>query len=326
MHITNEQKQAANQIDLVAYLESKGYEMVKRGSSYKINLHGKKFPGDMSSLSIFENRRGWKRWSTGEHGGDAISFLEKNMGMDFQNAVIELTGNNYSSFSNVTKPCKTTEYQDNKPLKLPEKANGKYSRLFAYLTKTRMIDACIVTKMLADNKIYQDKNGNVVFVGYDEKSEPKFACVRGTNTDKVFKGDCDGSDKRYAFSVEGSNTSKLYVFEAPIDLLSHATMANRYTKNNNAWTLHTRLCLAGTSDVALEHYLKTHSNIKELHFCLDNDDAGQSAAKKHCEKYTSLGYKTINHCPKHNDMNDDLVAYSTGEPPPKKTAAYIMHR
>ena len=29
MHISNEQKQAANQADLVGYLESRGYEMVK---------------------------------------------------------------------------------------------------------------------------------------------------------------------------------------------------------------------------------------------------------------------------------------------------------
>ena len=76
-------------------------------------------------------------------------------------------------------------------------------------------------QMCIDKKIYQDTHGNVVFVGTDENNEPKFACMRGTNTNKPFKGDCFGSDKRYAFSMEGSNREKLYVFEAPIDLLSH---------------------------------------------------------------------------------------------------------
>ena len=306
MHITPEQKQLANQTDLVSYLESRGYEMVKRGSSYKINLHGRKFAGDMSSLSVFENRKGWKRWSTGEHGGDAISFLEKNMGMTFQDAVTELTGNSVTY--SPPKATPKTEYKE-KPLNLPEKCEGKYSRLFAYLTQTRMIDACVVNKMCSDKKMYQDKHGNVVFVGCDENNTPKFACMRGTNTDKSFKGDCDGSDKRYAFSMEGVNKTKLFVFEAPIDLLSHATWANHYIGDNNAWKVHSRLCLAGTSDVALEHYLKQHPDIKELHFCLDNDSAGQTAAQKHIEKYSQLGYEVKNYCPKQNDMNDDLIAF-----------------
>ncbi len=307
MHITDEQKQLANQSDLVAYLESRGYGMVKCGSSYKINLHGRKFAGDMSSLSVFEDRKGWKRWSTGEHGGDAISFLVKNMGMTFQDAVTELTGSSFTYVSAATVP--QPKEPEERALKLPEKYDGKFSRMFAYLTQTRMIDFGIISKMCADRKIYQDKHGNVVFVGCDEKNEPKFACVRGTNTDKPFKVDCDGSDKRYAFSVEGTNKSKLYVFEAPIDLLSHATMANHFTNNENAWKLHTRICLSGTSDVALEHYLKTHSDVKEIHFCLDNDEPGQNAVKKHSEKYSALGYTTINHCPKSNDINDDLIGY-----------------
>ena len=319
MHITNEQKEAANQIDLVSYLEARGYTFYKAGTSYKIKIRNKA-PGDMSSLSIFENRRGWKRWSTGEHGGDAISFLQKNFDMSFQEAVVELVGNTVcatSSFSNATAKAPETTIHEEKALELPEKFNGKFSRLFAYLTQTRKIDPGIVNQMCIDKKIYQDTHGNVVFVGTDEKNEPKFACMRGTNTNKPFKGDCIGSDKRYAFSMEGSNKEKLYVFEAPIDLLSHASMANLFTKSKEAWKLHSRICLSGTSDVALEHYLSSHKNVKELHFVLDNDQPGQEAAKKHCEKYAALGYKVVNHCPKHNDMNDDLVAYVEGEPPPK---------
>lgn len=71
MHITREQKVAANQTDLVDYLSKKGYELKKMGTCYKIKIR-RKFPGDMSSLSIFENRRGWKRWSTGEHVSMAV--------------------------------------------------------------------------------------------------------------------------------------------------------------------------------------------------------------------------------------------------------------
>lgn len=315
MHVTHDQKEDASRVDLVDYLTSKGYEMVRRGNSYKINLHGRKYPGDMSSLSVFDNRRGWKRWSTGEHGGDTISFLEKNMGMSFQEAVMELTAGKTYASSLTPKTQSVKKQKTQKLLNLPRKTEEKYSRLFAYLTKTRMIDACIVNQMCSEKKLYQDIHGNVVFVGADKDQVPRFACVRGTNTDKPFKGDCDGSDKRYAFSMEGINKSKLYIFEAPIDLMSHATMANHYVGKSEAWKMHSRICLAGTSDVALEHYLKLHTDITELHFCLDNDEAGQSAALKHCEKYSEMGYVTVNHCPKQKDMNEDLICYLNGGVP-----------
>jgi len=321
IHITPEQKERANQVDLVDYLRSKGYEFFRMGNSYKMKIK-KPFPGDMSSVSIFENRKGWKRWSNGDHGGDAISFLQKNMNMTFQDAVLELTGGqtftHYPSSSFEYKSANKPNTDDTeKAFKLPEKTDGKFSRLFAYLTKTRMIDAHIVNKMVADKKMYQDTRNNVVFVGYNEKNEASFACIRGTNTNTQFRGDCTGSDKRYAFSVEGTNPNKLYIFEAPIDLLSHATMANIYCNHEKAWTIHSRLCLAGTSDVALEHYLKSHPEVKELHFLLDNNKAGRDATENHCKKYSAMGFKVIDHCPKGNDVNADLVEMVSAKPPPK---------
>lgn len=327
MHISNEQKQAANQADLVGYLESRGYQFIKRGTSYKLKISNP-FPGDMSSVSIFENRRGWKRWSNGEHGGDAISFLEKNFGMTFQDAVCELTGTLPVSSYTPVQPEKK-EYTEKKTLELPEKCEGKFSRLFAYLNQTRMIDKNIILQMIKDKKIYQDKRNNIVFVGYDDdNNEPKFGCIRGTNTNAApYRGDCDGSDKRYAFSMKGNNTKgKLYVFEAPIDLMSHATLANIITKNPDAWKQHSRICLAGTSDVALEHYLKNHTEIKEIHFCLDSDDAGKKAAAKHCEKYSGLGYTTITHPLKHKDMNKELIAFVAKKPPPVSVSTRKMRR
>ena len=307
MRITDEQKQAAHEVDLVSYLESKGYEFNHRGTSYKIKI-SKPYSGDMSSLSIFDDRKGWKRWSNGEHGGDAISFLQKNMNMSFQEAVLELTG---SGVAYVAPPPKADNHiHETKDLVLPKKCDGKYSRAFAYLNKTRYIDSQIISKMIADKKIYQDDHNNVVFVGYNEEKKAAFACVRGTNTNVQYRGDCDGSDKRYAFSMEGKSSSgKLYVFEAPIDLMSHATMANKITGKEDAWTAHSRISLAGTSDVALEHYLSSHPEVKELHFVLDNDKAGREAVAKYKPKYEEKGYKVVDHVLKNKDMNIELKAY-----------------
>lgn len=142
--------------------------------------------------------------------------------------------------------------------------------------------------------------------------------MRGTNNQVQYRGDCSGSDKHFSFSMEGTSKGKLYVFEAPIDLLSHATMANYVTKNSEAWKMHSRICLAGTSDVALEHYLKSHPEVKEIHFVLDNDEAGREAAAKYVPKYEQLGFKVVDHVLKTKDMNEELIAYITKPPPEKK--------
>lgn len=319
MQVTKEQKALANQVDLVDYLSSKGYTMVKLGSSYKIKVpKSEKRSGDMSSLSVFENRRGWKRWSNDTSGGDAISFLQMNMGMSFQEAVLELIGGQAMTFTSFPRPHVEPKEEPiaDKPFALPKPCEGKCSRLYAYLTKSRMIDPKIVNKLLHDKLIYQDERNNVVFVGYDEQHQARFGCVRGTNTEKTYRGDCDGSDKRYSFSVEGTNPTKLFVFEAPIDLLSHATLTNMVVGKENAWTVHSRLSLAGVSDVALEQYLKTHPQINELRFFLDNDAAGRKASDELCVKYEALGYKVTNGCPKYKDVNEDLIAHVTKKPPP----------
>lgn len=315
MKITEEQKKAANETDLVSYLESKGFEFQKTGHGYKPKIR-QTFSGDMSSLSIFENRKGWKRWSTGEHGGDAISFLQINMGMSFQEAVQELTSGQTFALPKVSSAPTQKNVPEDRVFKLPKKCEGKYSRAFAYLNKTRCIDPQIITAMIAEKKIYQDDHNNVVFVGYNEDNKAAFACVRSTNTNIQFRGDCGGSDKRYSFSMDGkSNSGKLYVFESPIDLLSHATMANKITKKPEAWQAHSRISLAGTSDVALEHYLKSHPEVKEINFVLDNDQKGRMWADSHTKKYAELGYKTVNHVLKHKDMNDELKAYINKPPP-----------
>ena len=320
--ITAEQKQAAHEVDLVSYLESKGYELNHRGNSYKIKI-SKPYSGDMSSLSIFDDRRGWKRWSSGEHGGDAISFLQLNMGMSFQEAVLELNGSGVAAY--IPPPPKADNHiHETKDLVLPKKCEGKYSRAFAYLNKTRFIDSQVISKMISDKKIFQDDHNNVVFVGYNEEKKAAFACVRGTNTKVQYRGDCDGSDKRYAFSMEGKGSSgKLYVFEAPIDLLSHATMANKITGKEDAWTAHSRISLAGTSDVALEHYLSSHPEVKELHFVLDNDKAGREAVAKYKPKYEGKGYKVVDHILKNKDMNDELKAYINAASVKKNAAMKI---
>ena len=73
---------------------------------------------------------------------------------------------------------------------LPEREAGKYTRVFAYLSQARGIAPDIISEFTRSKQLYQDKKGNCVFVGYDEQGTARFASVRGTLTDKKYRGDC----------------------------------------------------------------------------------------------------------------------------------------
>ena len=150
MQVTKEQVEQAKSVDLVDYLMSRGYEINKTGNGYKIKVKDK-FLGDLSSLSVFENRRGWKRWSNGTHGGDAISFLQNVMELSFQEAVLELSGSQAICMSAKAVYTSNTHFFHEKYLILPESANEN-SKVYNYLNKERMIDDNIIRQMIADKK------------------------------------------------------------------------------------------------------------------------------------------------------------------------------
>ena len=109
--------------------------------------------------------------------------------------------------------------------------------------------------------------------------------------------------------MQGLSCERLYVFESPIDCMSHASLVSEMTDNANAWKPHTRLSLAGTSDVGLFFFLSQQTQVREIVFCLDNDTPGQSAAAFLAKKYSEKGYLTRIVPPKNKDFNEDLVDY-----------------
>ena len=170
-----------------------------------------------------------------------------------------------------------------------------------------LIAPSVIADFMKSKQLYQDTRGNCVFVGYDENGTAKFGSIRTTLTDKKYRGDCKYSDKRYAFCQMGTDTTKVYVFEAPIDLLSHCTMTNQAFNTEDAYKGQTRLALCGSSDVALEAFLKRHPEVTTINLRLDNDEAGRTAVSKYIAKYQALGYKVNAVFSKNKDVNEDLL-------------------
>lgn len=288
-------KQARNSDMLLFFSQHNGFTFRKKGGEYRCVEH--------PSLAVKSDCLSWYWHSKGVGGYGTLDFLIKVEGYSFREAV-EQFSDNHAVLSEKPEPNDTT-----KTLILPEKAGRMYKRLYAYLCKTRGIDGEIISKLIQEKKIYEDKRGNVVFIGYDEKNIPKFACLRGTYTHNQFRMDCAGSNKQYGFRMTYNETDKLYIFEAPIDAMSHATLTNLVTGNTNAWRNDNRLSLGGVTSLALDKYIELHHQTKELIFCLDNDTAGREAAVFMVRKYTDKGFCTRMELPESKDYNTDLLEY-----------------
>lgn len=77
--------------------------------------------------------------------------------------------------------------------------------------------------------------------------------------------------------------------------------------NPYQWQTNTYAASCSVADRVLFQCLKDNPNIKEVYICLDNDTAGQTAAKRISDKLFIQGYKTEILTPTHKDWNEDLI-------------------
>lgn len=314
---SDSQKVAAREMDIMEFLRHyEGLTFARAGHGFRCEQH--------NSLVIDPDHKRWYWNSKGIGGNNAVDYLKSIHNMNYLEAMDVLIGKDRAELPSAPK-LSAEEKKVAKELILPEKAEGKHSRAFAYLMNSRCIDKDIISQCMKDKLIYQDKNNNVVFVGYDEQNNARFACTRGTLSDHQFRGDCKGSDKTYGFRINGTDPSRLYVYEAPIDLLSYITMAKQLSGNDN-WKKHNYLALSGTSDVALSAYLERNKNVKSIIFCLDNDEAGNSESAAYIDKYSKQGYVCLRKAPKAKDFNDDLKNHQLSFQSLKKEGDFCINR
>ena len=294
----------ARTADVLAFFEKyNGFTFANRGGEYRCKQH--------PSLAVKHDRLSWFWHSKGIGGHGALDYLVKVENMAFREAVEVVTGITPTAAPprQESEQAKTLISSDKtaKTLILPEKVSFPL-RLYDYLCNKRGIDGDIVNTLIQREMLYEDKRGNVVFVGYDGQGKARFASLRGTYGDCSFRGDCAGSDKRYGFHMAACAPSeRLYIFESAIDAMSHASLKNAATGGTGAWKRDPRLSLSGTSDMALNFFLNQHKAVKELVFCLDNDQAGREAAATMARKYADKGYCPRLEIPVGKDFNEDLL-------------------
>lgn len=296
IHFTEEQKRRANSVDLPEFLRRRGEKLLPSGRDKRL----------ASDHSVTVRGNQWFDHAT-DQGGLAINFVQKFYGLSFPDAVTALLGGE-SGIGYL--PAREEPSEQRKPFALPP-AHTNMRRVYAYLLQIRCIDRDVLTEFARAGLIFEsaepsaDKTKiyhNAVFVGNDEHGVARHGHKRSIYTSgKSYRGNIESSDPRHGFHWVGKS-DQLYVFEAPIDLLSYISL------HQEDWRKHSYVSLCGTSEHAMLWMLEQYTQLGEIVLCLDNDDAGVKASERLTGSLAEHGYENIRvDCSEGKDWNDELV-------------------
>ena len=289
IYFTDEQKRRANAVDLEDYLLRRGEKLLPSGREKRL----------ASDHSITIRGSEWFDHEA-QQGGRAIDFVRMHEGCSFQEAVTKLLNGEQGQMFQQAEARKS---ELPKAFTLPP-AYHTMRRVYAYLIQQRHIDRNIITHFARVGTLFEDADyHNAVFVGTDEHGVPRHAQKRSTNSQgKAFKLNVESSDARYSFHHLGTD-GDLYIFEAPIDLLSYLTM------NPEDWQRHSYVACCGTSYEPVRWMLTQMASPEVAYLCLDSDQAGQRASMRMAEQIKSeFGIPTQRLTPELKDWNEDLCA------------------
>jgi len=272
--IPREIVEKAKKIDLLSYfLTNKPNELIKKGNgTYSLKSHD----------SVIISNGLWHRFSTNEAGKSAVDYLIKVEKMSFQDAINSVLYNEICTYIDNENDIKNIP----KKIVIPLKSHTN-KQAIDYL-KNRGIDEEIINYCIDKRLLYQEKKtNNVVFLGYDNSNNIKYAGCRSTNEKRIMR-DAKGSSKDYSFRLLSNiPNDSIHIFESSIDLLSYATLLKLKGYDYKTQNL---LSLAGVYQPsqnieqskipkAIQNYLDNNKEIKNIVLHFDNDIAGRNATK-----------------------------------------------
>ena len=283
-YFSPEQKEIAQRTDLVELLRSQGETLKPSGSEFEWKYQGQK---------VTVRRNLWYHQYE-QLGGDAVAFVRKFLGKSYMEAMEYLL-----RYNGIPLP-EIRSGEERKGFELPA-ANQNMNRVFAYLVTQRGISREVVYAFVHKRMIYESaKHHNVVFVGYDPEGNPRHAHKRSTAKEGSFKSNAAGGQPEYSFHWHGTG-DKLFLFEAPIDMLSYITL------HPEGWRQNSYAASCSVSDRVLFQMLRDNPGLQLVYICFDSDEPGQSAAQRISDKLFLRGVKSEILVPARKDWNEDLL-------------------
>lgn len=291
-HYTEAQKEQARSTDIVDLLHRQGEKVRRAGSEYE-------WMDGYEKVSIKGNLWFHQYEQT---GGNTIDFVQRFMGKSYPEAMEFLLGGSLGTLSHSPPISKKAPGL----LELP-KRNDNMRRAYAYLLTRRGIDKDVLNAFVKKGMVYESSDyHNAVFVGFDKEGTARHATFRGTGSESTYRGNAPNCEPEYSFHWHGQS-DKLFLFEAPIDMLSYISM------HKEGWQQHSYASCCGVGDRVMFQMMNDNHSIQRIALCLDNDSGGHKATQRIKEKLTEMGIEHEILVPIRKDWNEDLLFPDGGE-------------
>lgn len=277
LFVSAEEKEKANNVNIVDYLLSIGEPLKSEGNNFYRHM-------EHDSL-VVNSRKNYFSWNSKGVSGNAVTYLMNVYNLTFQHAVKKINSDlGNQPISSFKAPELTYPSEFNYDVKEVSSADN----VFRYLVDDRKIDPDLVQAFIEADLIKEDIYKNVVFK-WKENNELIGANLQGTREipeEKRLRADRPYFKKVLPTTKEATNSGfsitrgypdKLFFYESPIDLLSYLSL-NR-TKLTNCRLISMDGLKQQTVFQEINKTIKelktAGRQIESITLCVDNDSAGK---------------------------------------------------
>ncbi len=280
-YVDDERIKRARKADLYRYLVV--------NHPYSIGFEGNYlYLKEYDSLYVKKGASCFFRFSSQE-AENSIDLLVNYLGYSFPDAVSALCEVPTSSAK--SEDCIPRVSLVHSPV-FPERGSFPFKKVFAYLTRSRRLSPEVVNKLICKGLIYQDINGNAVFINHSQT----YCEIRGTYSDIKYHRSLrlQGGVPYWSVGVGKGNICKAYICEGCIDAIS------LYELHSSIRAIKEPTIYCSIGGVSKQKAIDCIAGLKgaSVILAVDNDPAGEK-----CRQSTpSLAYIL----PQGKDWNDDL--------------------
>jgi len=293
---TNELDQFKSQINLAQYASKQGYDLLVKESSRNSYVM-KNQEGDKIVVATAADGHGiYFSVRDSSDNGSIIDFVQKRQGLNLGQVRKELRPE-----LGISTPIAISKIKS-KPRVVDRNIEGVIKSVMTmtsaenhkYLTGERKISARVLKDDRFKNVVKSDRNGNAVFLHYDNNGLSGYE-LKNTG----FTGFSRGGKKALWHSSNLENAKEIVIVESGIDALSHASMNPRrdtaYISGGGS--------LSNEQKALLDNAFKrAEKNGQKITLALDNDRAGKELTRE----LKTLAPKAEIEISKSKDWNQDL--------------------
>lgn len=289
-HVNKDQIQQARRADLYGFLLTHHDDcIVREGKCIRLKDH--------HSIVVKPGYSGYIRFSDRDETGNPIDLLVKYLGYSFTMAVRALASNGNTIPETAFKQTDTIIATCIESF--PEKVELPFKRVYAYLTQTRLLSEEAVRLLIDRGLVYQDKNGNAVFIN----REGTYCELRGTLSQvkyhRSFRKESEPPGY-WSFKAGTGRAEAVYICEGAIDAISLYELCRA-----SGGSLHSSIfcSIGGVGNQRVIDWIAKKSKC-EVVLAVDNDPAGAECRSSNPDLDTRV--------PHGKDWNEDLKALKMG--------------